>query len=1032
MQLRLRLLSFTAASLLFSLGSPQIIMGKTLNTVASDSQAQATQELEAEAEGLSQKATQQWNRGQLLEAADTFEQALGIYRNLDYPQRKDATIRVKKIEILRNLVEIYTSLPDASKTREFSKGTLPNAQITPPKPSAQELGDRNTELKLLIALGDSYNSLGKYEQAVESATASLALAQELQNAHAKAAAFVTLATAYQSLASNKSEYQKAIKAAMSSLTTAWSIKDYDSEAKALAILGSIYSAISENQNAITYAQQGLKVAKENDIPTAAVSSLLTLAGIYLEQGEYPKAVDSSAQGIDYLQKLQKREAEGAASVMLGLAELGQGDFRQSLKLAEQGLAISQEVKAPLTEALAFIVLSLNYSDSGNIEKAIELLNQSRAIAKEQKNRDLEAVILEVFGGVYSKAGQKKQAIASYQESISISDSYSATVGLARAYQDSNRLGTAMAYYKQAINKNEEQAPRKIPGLPIWLQASFPQAIQDILGVPTAEVYRSLTNLLLLDRRIGEAQQVLELLKGQELREYTDDSSAAGQTISLTITPIEKQILKEYGSLISFGQRLDECQQTNCSQLEELLEQRQRLTDQYYQVLEQLETESRRHRNSDEAFVEPHHFAQKAQEIVESQPGTILIYPLVLGDKIWLLWASKGGIFKSVEVEGVSQSQLQVTVLKFRQLLQNRLSNIDEVRGTGKQLYDWLIKPLESELKANDIHNLVFSLDRSTRYIPMSALYDGENYLIENYSVSTVLSANLTPKRLPVDDPKQRVTTSPSASPSNREAVASLPASAPLPNTPQTQALALGLSNAVAGFKPLPNVPAELDAIVRQDTLDSQGIYPGQKFLNNSFDLFALRNNIAGHQVVHIATHSKFVPGPANKSYLLLGTGEKLAIPDIETWLNLQNVDLVVLSACETALGGPGLNGKEIAGIGYYFLKQGANTVLASLWNVDDQSTRLLMEQFYKNLAKGTPESAVTKAEALRQAQLVILRGEDTDDTADFQIPSSVPPVEVNTDSPSLDQEGESISPVSKKFFRHPYYWSAFILMGQGL
>jgi CHAT domain-containing protein len=91
-----------------------------------------------------------------------------------------------------------------------------------------------------------------------------------------------------------------------------------------------------------------------------------------------------------------------------------------------------------------------------------------------------------------------------------------------------------------------------------------------------------------------------------------------------------------------------------------------------------------------------------------------------------------------------------------------------------------------------------------------------------------------------------------------------------------------------------------------------------------------------------------------------------------------------------------------------------------------------MEQFYKNLAKGTPESALTKAEALRQAQLVILRGEDTDDTADSQIPSSVPPVEVNTDSPSLDQQGESISPVSKKFFRHPYYWSAFILMGQGL
>jgi CHAT domain-containing protein len=100
-----------------------------------------------------------------------------------------------------------------------------------------------------------------------------------------------------------------------------------------------------------------------------------------------------------------------------------------------------------------------------------------------------------------------------------------------------------------------------------------------------------------------------------------------------------------------------------------------------------------------------------------------------------------------------------------------------------------------------------------------------------------------------------------------------------------------------------------------------------------------------HDFLHIATHSKFVPGRANQSFLLLGTGERLAIPDIETWLNLRNINLVVLSACETALGGKGLDGREIAGVGYYFLKGGAKTVMASLWRVDDYSTRLLMENF---------------------------------------------------------------------------------------
>jgi CHAT domain-containing protein len=231
------------------------------------------------------------------------------------------------------------------------------------------------------------------------------------------------------------------------------------------------------------------------------------------------------------------------------------------------------------------------------------------------------------------------------------------------------------------------------------------------------------------------------------------------------------------------------------------------------------------------------------------------------------------------------------------------------------------------------------------------------------------------------------------------------------------------------------VPAELDAIVRQELGVSQGIYPGQKFLNQEFDFFALRDNLSGRQLLHIATHSEFVPGRAYKSFLLLGTGEKLAIPDIETWLNLRDVDLVVLSACDTALGGPGLNGREVAGTGYYFLKGGAKTVMASLWRIDDLSTRLLMEQFYKSLAQGTPTSPVMKAEALRQAQLALLQGNYT---ADAQTQNSIWQARRNTATRSQADEpqDESLSPstntTKKSPFSHPYYWASFILMGNGL
>jgi CHAT domain-containing protein len=133
-----------------------------------------------------------------------------------------------------------------------------------------------------------------------------------------------------------------------------------------------------------------------------------------------------------------------------------------------------------------------------------------------------------------------------------------------------------------------------------------------------------------------------------------------------------------------------------------------LTEQFNQKIQTIEKEVRDRRAKDDAFFDPNKFA-KAKEIVEAQPGTVLIYPFVLEDKIWLLWAAKGGIIKSVEVPNVGQKQLGETVLKFRQLLQNPSSNIAQVKATGKQLYDWLIKPIEPELKANKIQNLVFSL-----------------------------------------------------------------------------------------------------------------------------------------------------------------------------------------------------------------------------------------------------------------------------------------------------------------------------------
>ena len=330
---------------------------------------------------------------------------------------------------------------------------------------------------------------------------------------------------------------------------------------------------------------------------------------------------------------------------------------------------------------------------------------------------------------------------------------------------------------------------------------------------------------------------------------------------------------------------------------------------------------------------------------------------------------------------MGRKQLNQEVVKLRLFLQNPNSDVKQLEKTAQQLYDWLIKPIEGELEAGNINHLAFSLDRGLRYIPMAVLHDGEQYLIEKYTVTTFISAEFT-------DTEERL-------PEKIE---------------ETSVIGVGVSK-VRGYEPLPHVATEIDFIVKEDRSDDrEGIYPGIQLLNELFTFSNLQDNLAGRKILHIATHGNFVPGNQYDYFLLLGDGNKLSIRDIQILENyLEDIHLVVLSASETAVGDSFLTdptqeeGVEINNLSFYFLSAGVKTVMVSLWRVDDASTSQLMQRFYCTLANETP--SITKAQALRQAQLSLLNNTSLDcqqSTSD------------NTD------------------FSHPYYWTPFILIGNGL
>ena len=357
--------------------------------------------------------------------------------------------------------------------------------------------------------------------------------------------------------------------------------------------------------------------------------------------------------------------------------------------------------------------------------------------------------------------------------------------------------------------------------------------------------------------------------------------------------------------------------------------------QYTQSVETFKTDVRKNRHDDDIFQNPDNLNGEAEKLLKANPDAVLIYPFITDQKLWLLYAVPGAA-GSIEVS-VTQAELAKTVQQFREQLQSG-NDLQALQTTSQKLHDWLIKPLESALQQSKTKHLIFVNDRVTRYIPMAALFNGQQYLIERYTLSSVITPSLTD------------------------------AEDTLGTVNQANVLGLGLSQAVPGFDPLPAVEDELDRIVRQAPNDPTGIYPGQTYLNQDFTRQQLEKNLLGHRILHIATHAAFTPGRPQESYIVLGDGSRLKIPEIDTLHErLSNLHLVVLSACQTALGGEANDGTEIAGLSSYFLKASrAKTVIASLWSVNDDSTSLLMQRFYELLASGE----LTKAEALRQAQLL--------------------------------------------------------------
>jgi len=324
--------------------------------------------------------------------------------------------------------------------------------------------------------------------------------------------------------------------------------------------------------------------------------------------------------------------------------------------------------------------------------------------------------------------------------------------------------------------------------------------------------------------------------------------------------------------------------------------------------------------------------QASQKQLETiSPGIIVLYPISLPNRLVLLVSSSGTI-KQYNIP-VTADFLKDQALLFRKNLQSRPHN--RFLSQAKQLYTWMIKPIKKDLEQWQVDTLVIVADGLLRTIPFSSLYDGNQFLIEQYALVNAPGFKLI-------DPK------------------------PL-EWKNNKVLLAGLSEGVQDFSPLPNVPKELRKI---ESILSNKQLIGDKIINQQYTLEQMQSKLANnnYSIVHMATHAQFT-GQHNNDFLLT-YDNKLTIDKLKNLIGFgrfrdKPIELLTMSACQTALG----DERAALGLAGVAIKAGARSALATLWFVDDEATSLAVTEFYQALAgKKTDNKPLSKAKALQLIQ----------------------------------------------------------------
>lgn len=356
--------------------------------------------------------------------------------------------------------------------------------------------------------------------------------------------------------------------------------------------------------------------------------------------------------------------------------------------------------------------------------------------------------------------------------------------------------------------------------------------------------------------------------------------------------------------------------------------------------------------------------KEVQSQTEINPAVIWAVPK--NDFLQLMLVTPERQFVTKKIVGGNRERLLKRIDELETAIADRHSL--KYLPPARLIYQWLFKPLEPYLEAENIDTLLLCTGPNLRSLPFAALHDGEKFVIEKYNLALIPAFNLTDTSYE--------------------------------NKSERQVLAMGASE----FEQLPSLPGvetELNTIVPK-------LWSGRKITNQDFTVKNLKtaHQLGNFEIVHLASHSDFNSGSPEHSFIQF-SDRKLSLDQIsDLSLDSPQVDLLVLSSCKTALG----NQDAEFGFAGLAMQAGVKSALASLWSIDDTGTVLLMGNFYQQL-----KSTLIKSSALRQAQVSLLEQQV------FVEGNQVRGMDVVVKLPDSSQKDENYS--------HPFYWAGFTVIG---